>query len=525
MRAHAHTVVEARQDWVGGTDAPYLSSGMIMRNVMHYGEQGKDVAHQRTRISSHYGLALTQGELDFVDVDVAGDTPLFISPGALRNLPSEWGHECVSLLQSYFGAVIGAIRSSDHARAKLLLRGLREPNETRLGLSKGLARGRALGSQSANEVWEALLDSEAVHSGLLEDLEDSILMIEGIGPDIVSDMVTNVIRGPLIAYTQEMCDLYGIPMTTGIPSGPMWDPVMEEWQYEFLDLPITDYGKLIFVPKVIVRRSLEYDEREYFNRFVLSFMQQEEIRANTELVHVLKNGSVRVTKKDVKSKYGQGKRTAVTLTKMYPQILAKYREHVRKRSSPHLSHEDFRQLQGLPTPPWDELITKLRGMPAGTEHANDYHALVQRLLTALFYPSLTHPRRERSIHSGRKRIDISYDNCAQSGFFLWLANHYCAPHVFVECKNYSGDPVNPELDQLAGRFSPSRGQVGFLVCRRISDRKLFSARCRDTAMDGRGWIIALDDSDLLSLIELRRESDGPNWDYRYLKDLFDVLIM
>jgi hypothetical protein len=63
------------------------------------------------RISVHYRLGRSQPTLDFVDVDIAGDTPVFISPRALMLLPSEWGDECVSLVQNFFQTVLGFIRS------------------------------------------------------------------------------------------------------------------------------------------------------------------------------------------------------------------------------------------------------------------------------------------------------------------------------------------------------------------------------------------------------------------------------
>jgi hypothetical protein len=85
----------------------------------------------------------------------------------------------MALVQDFFQTVLNAIKGGDHNKARMLLGQLREPNETRLGLSRGRARGRALGDQSARDVWEALRKSEAVQSGLLEDLEDTILMVEG----------------------------------------------------------------------------------------------------------------------------------------------------------------------------------------------------------------------------------------------------------------------------------------------------------------------------------------------------------
>ncbi len=61
--------------------------------------------------------------------------------------------------------------------------------------------------------------------------------------------------------------------------------------------------------------------------------------------------------------------------------------------------------------------------------------------------------------------------------------------------------ANPELDQISGRFSHRRGEVGLLVCRELRNKDLFIERCRDTVRDDRGYIIPLDDEDLRALVE------------------------
>lgn len=181
------------------------------------------------RVSQHYKLGRTQAGLSFVDVDIERDVALFINPRALRALPDAWGHECASLIQGFFTEVLRLIRAKKHQQAIALLRQLREPNETHLGVSKDKSKGRGLGSSKAEDAWAALANSKAILSGLVTDLEDTVLMIENVSNDIVSDIVTNIIRGPLIAYTQIACKQYGIPLVDDVDSGPIWDQGSRSW--------------------------------------------------------------------------------------------------------------------------------------------------------------------------------------------------------------------------------------------------------------------------------------------------------
>jgi len=112
--------------------------------------------------------------------------------------------------------------------------------------------------------------------------------------------------------------------------------------------------------------------------------------------------------------------------------------------------------------------------------------------------------KEKEIHEGRKRIDIVMENSAKDGIFHRLHDVRKMPCSFVpiECKNYTTDVANPELDQLSSRFSVNRGQVGILCCRKFEDRALFVKRCQDTLRDGRGAVIPLDDITVLRVLDL-----------------------
>jgi hypothetical protein len=478
---------------------------------------------RKQRVSTVFKLGRTQAGLDFVDVDIKTDTRLFLSPKALELLPSQWGEECVSLIQSFFSTVLKHIKAGRHSEAEALLGTLKEPNETHLGLSKAKSQGRALGTESAKEVWAALSRSLAAKSGLLRDLEDTVLLIEGVGVDIISDITTNIIRQPLIHYTQEMARQVGIPLTSDIDSGPMWDPAALSWFSEFVELPMTKEGKLLLVPKAVVRPSLLYKADRYFRHFILGHLRQVELDANSALVTVLKNKKRKVYKKDLISKYGKGKKAVVEQTLKHPEVLNEYRKEVAAQPYNPLTLDQIGEIENLPPPDWDKLLNDLISLPTGAKHATAYERASEALMTALFYPDLVTPFMQYPLHSGRKRVDIRYTNMALAGFFQWLAAHHPASNIWIECKNYRDDIANNELDQLAGRFSPSRGQVGLLVSRRFDKKQLFYNRCRDTAQDGRGYILALDDDDLKGLVDYRKtEKFYQAWDP--LKQLFDALV-
>lgn len=476
------------------------------------------------RVSEYFQLGKTQPYLDFVDVRLETDIEVFVDPSALRGMKSVWGHECASLVKNYFELVLDRIKAGRDAEAQALLSCLNERNEFHLGYSAGESRGHAFGSKSAESVWGALSKSQASVSGLLKDLEDTCLVIEGIGRDMISDAVCNILRGPLIKYTQDMCQYYGITLTPDVNSGPIWNAESGRWESSLVPLPMTPQGKVILVPKVLVRHRLNYQYDEYYTHYLLPEMQDEEIRRGSSLVGFLKDGTPRVTKKSLREKYGSDKLAVIEQTLKHPHVLDEYKEDRARRISPPLEHIQFSEIEGSDLPNWLELKAKLSALPPGRDNATEYENLIEQILTAIFYPSLCKPTKQHEIHDGRKRVDITYVNEGRTGFFHWLSLHYSSALIFVECKNYGREIGNPELDQLAGRFSPSRGQVGILVCRSVEDEITLQQRCADTAHDHRGFIITLTDTDVIALIDEARAAGDRNHEFPTLRTKFTRLI-
>lgn len=464
------------------------------------------------RFSETFGLNKTQGELDFVDIDLEGDTPLYLDPYALTTRDDEWSVDCHELVSSFFETVLEAVRTKNRQLGAQLMRHLGEPEETMLGVSSQGNKGRGIGAIQAAELFDALADSVAAKTGLLEDLSDFALFIPQIGRDKISDMTTNIIRGPLIQYTASQCRLYGIPLAN-VPSGFFWDADKRQWRQEYTNLPVHAGKKFLLVPKHAVRYQVGVDHAAYRSKFVLEFLQAEHLRADDGLVTTIKNKKGVITrkvvyKKTVDQEYPSDKNFLAEFSKTHPKVIDDYRESLKLSSSqiPQLASHDISE-PALAR----HLTAKLQAIHPGAKEASVYHNLMIGIVSFLFFPNLIYPHKEFEINQGRKRIDIIYTNGKDSGLFyrISLDQHVKANIIHVECKNYSDDIANAEFDQLLGRFDPNRGRFGLLLYRFADKPAAVLQRAKDAARAGQGIVLPVDDAfviNALSLIENGRRA-------------------
>lgn len=453
------------------------------------------------KFSKAFKLGKPQGALDFVDVTTARDTRVFLDPYAIEIKQNMLAIECAAYIRSYFNAVLDAVRAGDTRRARHLTEHLSEPKDTFIGVSKGKPRGRGVGREQADDLLRALRRSRAFETGLLADMSEAELMVEGVGRDKVSDLTTNVIREKLIQYTQEQCLLHGIDLgDETFASGAMWDPVSEDWKEEFVSRPIVRGKPVLLIPKHFVRLTLSLNSQEFYNHHMLNFLQAEHLSAGSSLVQVFKKSKqAYVTKKSVRAITPKSKDHVVDFIREHPKVLELYKslKGAEGALKDRQIDPEFSELRFA-----ESLIPELQAVPKGMKTAGKYHTLMTGILPFLFYPHLIQPVKEREIHEGRKRIDLSFTNAAESGVFQSALTRpqTRAAWVMVECKNYSSDLGNPEIDQIAGRFSPARGKFGIIVCRKLVDRDLMLRRCRDSARDDRGFIVVLEDDDIIEML-------------------------
>ena len=300
-----------------------------------------------------------------------------------------------------------------------MLAHLHEPNETRLGQSKGSPNGRGWGERQARQLYDALARSKAIRSGLLRDIGDLELFLPGIAEDKISDLAINVIRSELVAYTQEQCELRNVP-TEEVPAKVFWNPDDERWEATYAQLPVYKDEGLILVPKIAIRRRLVPDGMEYYTHHILPFLQAEHISAKSALVTLLRNGERKVFKKDLKaeSKYGYSKEFLLEFSEKNPRIFKNYKTLLPKKvEKPETDfviesrQRDPRQAASA------DLAQDLENILPGREHAARYHDFIKGVLTECLRHHSLDLRRNKISMKGERESTFRFITQLQMGSF------------------------------------------------------------------------------------------------------------
>ena len=205
------------------------------------------------KISEVYDLP---GQLPFVDVDVDNDNKLFMDLAAIRHGS---GHEpyrtfALDLASSFLDVVTSDILTTGPLGVRAARDKMRfpEPRETRLGLSEtgfdGHGGSRFVGAlivQALSENVRAL-----VKVGILKNLDQLPIFVDGVGADFCSDLTTRVIYSALIDFTHDMMRLFP-HLAVGAKRVRIrrWDHNLWRWVDSPVELPAPHGRPIVLVPR------------------------------------------------------------------------------------------------------------------------------------------------------------------------------------------------------------------------------------------------------------------------------------
>lgn len=228
------------------------------------------------RVSANYGISLP---VPFVDVHLEKDNRLFIDPSAIRNGRDALSREAHRLIVGFFTEVLrlrASSKASDHRLGQALLNNLHEPNQTRLGMSAVGVGGKAFGRGLADDLWDVLGTNPAARAAVLTRLEHLPVFIEGVGPDLISDLSTRIIFDLLVDFTSDMMATYpSLAVGATVSSADIYDPATQMWTPKSIRLPLVAPHQLLLIPKAWVYWRLLMEPNPFYNRFATATIQQE----------------------------------------------------------------------------------------------------------------------------------------------------------------------------------------------------------------------------------------------------------
>lgn len=183
---------------------------------------------------------------DWFDPILDTDTRLFVDPFLIfQDKDPAWGDahdELIAHFDRCFKLLAqGNLRPETvpYKKALALLR-FPEPREFCLGYTQTGTRGSGGGQAYAELIADAMVN--AIDRGLrdLRHFEELGVLNEGIGPDRISDLTCNFLRGRFINYTQAVAKRHQLPTTSF--TMPRFNASSQRWQAATFSLPSNPYG-------------------------------------------------------------------------------------------------------------------------------------------------------------------------------------------------------------------------------------------------------------------------------------------
>jgi len=439
---------------------------------------------------------VSQYEVDFVIPRVGVDLPLGIDPFLLFKSRDSQYRALHGILIAAFNAGIRAVQSGDTEQAKRIF-DFPEVSAIGLGYTKRGKRGSGLGTQLRTLILETVDASPNLQDRGVRHIEEMQLLSAGIGPDRVSDIAANLLKGFLVEYTQKQCAIWNLPVRSGVPVAHIYRPSDREWEDTYEDLPVSplDGSAILLVPRRWVRVLpwINYDDflRTEFSAYLAAQKATYSAwtRGGASTASEAKQRVVGVTRQDIR------------LVERY----VKAREQQAADARPALAYIDDDACVEA-----ESLKKKLREIPSGREAAAEYQRTILEILNFLFNPELINGEPEVRTIDGTERRDIIFTNDSDESFWEYIRTAHDGILVMFECKN-TDDLTIEAINQTATYLGDRIGRLGIIVTRQNpSDtivRKIFSVWNDSSA--NRKVILTLCDAQINDLLDLLCKGGSP----------------
>lgn len=285
----------------------------------------------------HFAVNTPPEDVTFLNLDLEHDTRFFVDPYSIAMTNNTY---CVSIhgaLKAFMSKLLLVLKNGDEQAALELCSHFQEPKGAGIGWTKSSFNGRGTGEIKATTILNALKDSEAVTSGAIQDLEELVLVVENVAHDTISDITINIGLKHFIEFTQDQCRKLSIPMEKSVQKLSFFDPLQEQWDSDYFELPHAPIGSdlvkepIILLPKDILRKIPIYKVDYFFTNIATPyFVQQVMENPSILFVRALKTGEYKADLRAMRKheEFKGGKKRMEKFIKEHPEKLKEYREKV-----------------------------------------------------------------------------------------------------------------------------------------------------------------------------------------------------
>lgn len=439
---------------------------------------------------------VSQYDVDFVIPRIGVDLPLSIDPFLMFKSRDEEFRRLHQIIIDHFNAGVRAVSLGKLGLADEIFN-FPEVAAIGLGYTKSGKRGSGLGGYLRDLIVETLKASPGLQERGVLHVEEMQLLASGIGPDRISDISANILKGHLIEYTQRQAEIWSVPLRSGVPLPHIYDEATQSWVDSYVDLPVSpvDDAPVLFVPRRIVRALPWINYDDFLQRDFRAYM---EARRKT------------VTKKGdgTKPVFRSAKLDVANVTRQDVTIVDRYvknRERHAGDAQPSMEYIDEQAKTRAAV-----LIDRLLTTQAGREDATAYQYLVLEILNFLFAPELIDGKPEVRTIDGTERRDIIFTNDSDETFWAYVRTNHDGLVVMFEIKN-TDDLGMAAIAQTATYLGSRLGRLGFIVTRKPPTPELMKktfAVWNDSGTEKK-VILIIHDAQLVEMLKIRADDKSP----------------
>lgn len=283
--------------------------------------------------TSHFKIPHPEN-VEFFDIPLVEDVQAFIDPFLIANNRKVPFFDGLYRQTTAFFKNLNEtfIMPNDRKNGLNFLSFLHEPNEYHLGYSD-VNKGKAISGGRAEDIYNALRNNRFARKSvsITNEAHNVLLLVDGIGQDIMSDVIANVCRNRFAEFTEQQCRKHSIP--TSKIEFHYYDMVAKKWESQNFSLP-TYLGKpIILIPKKIGAGHRAYSN--LYNYFIAKNYLAREIMNerkddSDKFTMTLQDGTKKAIIKLIYKTYRKPKRDLVDFVLKYQGSLTEFLDYAKE---------------------------------------------------------------------------------------------------------------------------------------------------------------------------------------------------